>query len=227
MLLSRWMSGASCRLITCSVWNCSTLPAGDAAPVFTIPKMLRRALLFDRSLYGDLSRSAYAATRKFFEAHFLSLEKAVPAMVVAPQSFGSLLHLHPHLHSVLSLGVFTRDGVFHPAPEDIDFGPLEDLFRDEVFKTLLKKEKITEERVELQDVTVVEEEESQFVKLRRKNWARLIAKVWLEDPSLCVSCGEEMRVVSALTFLDLRGQSHFRFVGRTGYQSKSHHRGFL
>jgi len=39
-----------------------------AAPVFTISKLLRKAFLFDRSLYGDLCRSAYAATRKFFEA---------------------------------------------------------------------------------------------------------------------------------------------------------------
>jgi len=70
-------------------------------------------------------------------------------MVVAPQSFGSLLHLHPHCHALTSLGVFTRDGVFHPAPEDIDFGPLEDLFREEVFKTFLKQRKITEERIEL------------------------------------------------------------------------------
>ena len=78
-----------------------------------------------------------------------TLEKAVPAMVVAPQSFGSLLNLHPHCHSLVSLGVFTRDGIFHPAPEDIDFGALEDLFRQEVFRTLLKQEKITEERIEL------------------------------------------------------------------------------
>jgi len=120
-----------------------------AAPVFTIPKILRRALLYERSLYGDLCRSAYAATRKFFEAHFPTLEKAVPAMVVAPQPFGSLANHHPHCHSLVSLGVFTRDGVFHPAPEDTDFGPLEDLFREEVFKTLRKKEKITEERVDL------------------------------------------------------------------------------
>ncbi len=284
-----------------------------AAPVYTIPKMLRRAFLFDRSLYGDLCRSAYAATRKFFEAHFPTLEKAVPAMVVAPQSFGSLANHHPHCHSLVSLGIFTRDGVFHPAPEDIDFGPLEDLFREEVFKTLLKKEKITEERIELlrswrhsgfrvfserriaqgerqalesllqymerapvslqrlsyldngevlyrgnfhpgfgrdyqlvsgleflamlvphitlryecrifcygaisttirrqlgwikkeetpqapKDVVLVDEEDSQFAKVRRKNWARLISKVWLEDPSLCPSCGKEMKVISALT----------------------------
>ena len=49
------------------------------------------------------------------------------------------------------------------------------------------------------DVVLVEEEDSEFAKVRRKNWARLIAKVWLEDPSLCASCGKEMRVVSALT----------------------------
>jgi len=49
------------------------------------------------------------------------------------------------------------------------------------------------------DVVVVEEEESQFAKVRRKNWARLIAKVWLEDLSLCASCGQEMRMISALT----------------------------
>ncbi len=68
--------------------------------VFTIPKMLRKAFLFDRSLYGDLCRSAYEATRKFFQAHFPALKKAVPAMLVAPQSFGSLLNAHAHCHAL-------------------------------------------------------------------------------------------------------------------------------
>ena len=36
-------------------------------------------------------------------------------------SFGNLLNHHPHCHALTSLGVFTRDGVFHPVPEDIDF----------------------------------------------------------------------------------------------------------
>ena len=93
--------------------------------VFTIPKMLRPAFLWDRKLYGDLCPSAYAATRTFFEAQFPSLEKPVPAMLAAPQSFGNLLNHHPHSHALTSLGVFTRDGVFHPVPEDIDFDPVE------------------------------------------------------------------------------------------------------
>ena len=37
-----------------------------------------------------------------------------------------------------------HETVFHPVPQDIDFGPLEDLFREEVFKVFLKQEKITE-----------------------------------------------------------------------------------
>ncbi len=48
-------------------------------------------------------------------------------------------------------------------------------------------------------VVVVEEEESEFVKLRLRNWARLIAKVYLENPALCGSCGKEMKIISALT----------------------------
>jgi len=125
--------------------------------VFTIPKMLRMGFLFERKLYGELCRAAYAATRKFFEAPACaaertnrpSLEKAVPAFVAAPQSFGSLVNFHPHCHAVCSLGVFTRDGVFHPVPEDLDFAALEEIFRDEAFRAFLKCEAVTEERVTL------------------------------------------------------------------------------
>lgn len=123
----------------------------------TIPKMLRRYFLWDRALYGELCRCAYAATRRFFEApacaaernHRASLERAVPAMVVSPQSWGSLLNHHPHCHALTSLGVFTRDAVFHPLPDDADFAPLEELFREEVLSMMLGRELISQERVEL------------------------------------------------------------------------------
>ena len=57
----------------------------------TIPIALRRAFLFDRSLYGDLCRVVYASTRDYMREHAPLLARqhdAVPAMVVSPQSFG-------------------------------------------------------------------------------------------------------------------------------------------
>ena len=41
------------------------------------------------------------------------------------------------------------DGRFHPATPDLDFSPLEDLFGEGTLKLMLKREKITPERVEL------------------------------------------------------------------------------
>ena len=104
--------------------------------------------LFDRSLYGDLSRAAYASTRDFLRslapAGFTKLKKAVPAMVVVPQSFGELLVAHPHAHALCSLGLFLRDGTFY-SNEDVDFSGLEAIFRERVFDFMIEKEKITRE----------------------------------------------------------------------------------
>ena len=47
-------------------------------------------------------------------------------------------------------------------------------------------------------VTVVERE-GEFLKLRRRSWARLIARTWFEDPSLCPTCGKEMTALAAIT----------------------------
>ena len=47
------------------------------------------------------------------------------------------------------MGVFDREGTFHAAPPDLDFSPLEELFRQRTLKMMLQSEKISEERVEL------------------------------------------------------------------------------
>ena len=49
------------------------------------------------------------------------------------------------------------------------------------------------------DVVLVERNDSEFVKVRRKNCARLLSKIWLENPSLCPSPGKEKKIISALT----------------------------
>ena len=43
------------------------------------------------------------------------------------------------------------------------------------------------------------EEDSDFVRQRKKNWARLIAKTWIEEPELCPRCGHKMRVLAAIS----------------------------
>jgi len=116
--------------------------------VFTIPVSLRKSFLFDRSLYGEICRAAYASTRDFMrERAPLSARqgKAVPAMVVSPQSFGDLLVPHPHCHSAVSLGLFRQDGVYFPM-EDLDFSGLEDLFRERFFRMLLRRGKVLPRR---------------------------------------------------------------------------------
>ena len=44
-----------------------------------------------------------------------------------------------------------------------------------------------------------EEEESEFVKVRKRNWARLISKVWKGDPEVFPKCGSKLQVLSAIS----------------------------
>ena len=108
--------------------------------VYTIPKMLRKAFLFRRDLYGELCRVAYASTREFLAAHYPGLHDPVPAMIAVPQSHGNLLQPHAHLHALCSLGVYDREGKFYPTPDDFDFAPLEEIFREKTLKMLLDSE---------------------------------------------------------------------------------------
>jgi hypothetical protein len=48
-------------------------------------------------------------------------------------------------------------------------------------------------------VPVIEGEESEFVRVRRRNLAGLIREAWLEDPEVCPRGGEKMKVLSAIS----------------------------
>ena len=57
------------------------------APCSTIPVALRKSFLRDRSLYGELCRVAYSATRDYLRdraPHPARSSRAVPAMVASP-----------------------------------------------------------------------------------------------------------------------------------------------
>ncbi len=64
-------------------------------------------------------------------------------MIAAIHTFGELLHFHPHLHALVTDGVFTPDGTFIALPA-LDDEPFEKLWQKKVFDLLLKRGKISE-----------------------------------------------------------------------------------
>lgn len=111
--------------------------------VFTIPRSLRRIFMRERELLGDLSRVAYESTREFLRAQFPEVD-AVPYFVCTLHTWGDLAQIHPHAHALCSLGIRDREGNFYAAPEDLDFSPLEEIFRRRVLAMLREKERLSE-----------------------------------------------------------------------------------
>ena len=56
----------------------------------------------------------------------------------------SLIHWHPHIHALVSEGVFLTDGTFLPLPK-VATEPFLQLWEQEVFRLLLAEGKITEQ----------------------------------------------------------------------------------
>lgn len=83
--------------------------------VVTIPKRLRRLIERERSLHGLMARVAWEVLhRALLEATAEPEGRA--GGVMALQTFGSYgANFHPHLHGIVTEGVFTPDGMFHPA----------------------------------------------------------------------------------------------------------------
>ncbi len=89
--------------------------------------MLRVYFRKDRRLLGKLSQCAYACLKGFFQAT-LKKPRAVPGVIVAIQTFGEMVNFHPHLHALVSDGLFAANGWLYVVP-DIDLKKLELLFR--------------------------------------------------------------------------------------------------
>jgi len=78
----------------------------------------------------------------------MSQDDAVPGSVIAIQSFGDFLGYNPHLHVLASDGCFHENGMFTVAPR-FEAKQLQKIFRHNVFKMLMLKEKITEDLVHM------------------------------------------------------------------------------
>ncbi len=79
--------------------------------VCTIPKRLRPYFRYDRTLMGDLAGCAWRALRFWVLACFDD-EATVPGAVGFIQTAGELLNVHPHIHLLITDGVFCPDGTY-------------------------------------------------------------------------------------------------------------------
>ena len=69
-------------------------------------------------------------------------------MVMGIHTFGDYPEkYHPHLHAIVTDGLFTERGTSYVMPK-VDSKPLEEIFRARVFTMLKEEEKITEELID-------------------------------------------------------------------------------
>jgi hypothetical protein len=127
------------RLAEWSLWLDERLlaPVAHRQVVLTLPKRLRAYFLYDRRRLGLLSRVACRTLRAYVQAA-VGERAAVPGLIVCVQTFGSVAHLHPHLHVLMSDGAFRRDGglVALPVP---DAAVLEELWRRSVLGEFVRQ----------------------------------------------------------------------------------------
>ena len=110
--------------------------------VFTIPRALRGLFERERGLLGILSRSAYEAIRVSFQALF-GRRDVRPGVVASIQTFGSFANFHPHVHLLVTEGVFDPEGAFYGLPS-LDTSAIEELFRRLLLKRLHQAERLSE-----------------------------------------------------------------------------------
>ena len=114
--------------------------------IIRIPIMLRVYFKHDRILLSGLCQCAYKSLLTFLR-EVVGLEEGVPGVAMAIHTFGaSSEKWHPHLHAIVSDGLFKDTGTFY-VMRDVELKPLEELFRAEVFKFLKKEGKITNELI--------------------------------------------------------------------------------
>ena len=77
----------------------------------------------------------------------LKRDDVVPGMVAGIQTFGELIHFHPHIHAIATDGAFTPDGVFLCLPKTSAESLLA-TWQTKVFELLVAAEKIDRETVD-------------------------------------------------------------------------------
>ena len=109
--------------------------------------MPRAYFLHHRELLGDMARLAYETVREMMAAA-VDEPDARPGMVAVIQTFASSLKWNPHIHSIVSRGVWTPDGEWMPVPY-VDEHRAELLFRHKILALLRDRGLISQDRIDL------------------------------------------------------------------------------
>ena len=97
----------------------------------------RPYFLYHRELLGELARLAYDTVREMMAAA-VDESDARPGMVAVIQTFGSSLKWNPHLHAIVTRGVFLDHGSWHPIP-CVDSHKAELVFRHKVLMVVVPR----------------------------------------------------------------------------------------
>ena len=110
--------------------------------VFTIPKRLRVYPRRDWSLMSAMASEASAVINQAFGEH-AGPEETKPGILLSIQTFGTLMNYHPHIHAIVTTGVFGIDGKFREVfrlPE----GLLLRIWTERIFRLFLDRGVISE-----------------------------------------------------------------------------------
>lgn len=112
--------------------------------VFTVPKRFRRYFKYNRSLLKQLCRCAWFTIRDVYQS--VLGEGAIPGAVMSIQTFGELIHWHPHIHALITDGSFSIDGSFRALPS-LAVEPFRKLFEHYIFSMLRDADLITADTI--------------------------------------------------------------------------------
>ena len=103
--------------------------------VLSVPRRLRPFFMRHRERLSKLTRAGYETIKELLQAAVGNTD-SVPGAVVCTQTYGNLLDGHPHLHMLVSWGLFDRVGGFLRAAAVPDEETIEKLFRAKVLALL-------------------------------------------------------------------------------------------
>ena len=114
-------------------------PVAHRHIVFSIPKRLRIYFRYDRKLCSILFKAAWASIASQFNT-----EQASLGLILTLQTAGKSLNFNPHLHGLVSDGMFAVDGARSPLPA-LDLELLTREFGERVLGELAKRELIDDQ----------------------------------------------------------------------------------